>query len=106
MAQRSKPNIQATFEPGTGRYRDTQTGRFIDLPTQGTPGDLMPVSSSALSAIGYEAESRTLEVRFTSGSVYQYEGVPEEVYRGLRGAGSHGQYFSRQIRNNYPYRKG
>ena len=63
----------------------------------------IPVSSSNLASVGYEAQRGILEVEFHSGSVYQYHGVPEQVYRGLMCASSHGSYFSAYIRNSYQY---
>lgn len=64
-----------------------------------------PVSSSNLRSVGYDQMSQTLEIEFTSGSVYQYFNVPVSVYRGLMGASSHGEYFAQNIRNVYRYRQ-
>lgn len=63
-----------------------------------------PVSSSNLESVGYDAASRTLEVAFLSGDVYQYFNVPESVYTGLMSAGSKGSYldtFVKKARYNY-----
>jgi hypothetical protein len=60
------------------------------------------VSSSNLSSVGYDAESQTLEIEFHNGGVYQYAGVPEEVYEGLLSADSQGKYFSRQHQEQLP----
>jgi hypothetical protein len=62
-----------------------------------------PVNSSNLASVGFDSESETLEVEFNDGSVYQYFGVPVDVYRGLMSAGSHGSYFHQHIRNVYQY---
>lgn len=62
-----------------------------------------PVSSSNLASVGYDPQRNILEVEFHSGSVYQYYGVSEPVYRGLMSASSHGSYFSTYIRNSYRY---
>lgn len=51
------------------------------------------VESSNLVSVGYNPETATLEIEFHSGSIYQYSGVPEDVYRGLMNAGSKGRYF-------------
>jgi len=62
------------------------------------------VDSSNLVSVGYDAERRILEIEFHSGSVYQYSGVPESVYRDLMSADSHGLYFDREIKKaGYPY---
>lgn len=60
-----------------------------------------PVSSSNLRSIGYEPETSTLEVEFNTGSVYQYHGVPQEIFDALMQAGSHGIYFNANIKNSY-----
>lgn len=57
------------------------------------------IQSEALRSVGYDAESRTLEIEFASGLVYQYFDVPEDVYEGLMAAPSHGEYFGRHIRD-------
>jgi hypothetical protein len=56
------------------------------------------VNSSNLESVGYDAARQILEIEFNNGSVYQYYGVPESVYRGLMSAGSHGQYFDDEIK--------
>jgi hypothetical protein len=66
------------------------------------PMDRQPVSSTAVASVGYDETSNTLEIEFHSGSVYQYFGVPEYVYKELLQAPSMGNYFSRNIRNSYP----
>jgi len=56
------------------------------------------VHSSNLSSVGYDTKSRTLEVEFLNGSVYQYSNVPNVLYNGLISASSKGQYFDRMIK--------
>ncbi len=65
--------------------------------------NMIPVSSSNLSAVGYE--NGTLYVSFNSGSMYSYSGVPESVYNNLMSASSKGSYFATYIRKSYPYRR-
>ncbi len=65
-----------------------------------------PVSSSNLEAVGYHPESRTLEVQFRHGGVYQYLDVPIHRYVGLMTAPSKGSFFDRFIKKaGYKYRK-
>jgi len=64
-----------------------------------------PVISSNLKSVGYDTDSQMLEVEFHSGAVYQYYGVPQSLYEGLLNAPSHGKYFHRYIRNQFPYRR-
>ena len=64
---------------------------------------MIPVDSSNLAAVGYDAASAVLRIAFHSGGVYQYAGVPETVYQGLMNASSKGRYFHAHIRNAYRY---
>lgn len=64
---------------------------------------MIPVSSSNLSAVGYE--DTTLYVRFHSGSTYAYFNVPENVYNGLLAAPSKGKYLASVIKGSYTYQK-
>jgi hypothetical protein len=61
------------------------------------------VVSSAILSVGYDSSSETLEVEFPGGDVYQYSGVPAQVYLDLMGADSVGKYFTAYIRHNYAY---
>ena len=63
------------------------------------------VESSNLASIGYDPENEILEVEFNHGGVYQYFDVPQDVYKDLMNAESHGKYFSANIRNDYEYVK-
>lgn len=63
------------------------------------------VSSSNLSSIGYDVNTNTLEVEFNSGAIYRYFDVPENVYSDLLNAGSHGSFFSHNIKNIYSFEK-
>ena len=64
-----------------------------------------PVNSSNITSIGYEAQTATLEVEFTSGDVYQYFNVPEHLYQQFLNATSHGQFLNDNIRYSYRYQK-
>lgn len=65
-----------------------------------------PVSSSNLKSVGYDPETRTLEVEFLYGALYSYSGVPESVHAGLMSASSHGAYFDAHIKKGgYPFLK-
>ncbi|WP_317445396.1 KTSC domain-containing protein [Streptomyces collinus] len=62
----------------------------------------MPVTSSNIRSVGYDADSELLEIEFRSG-IYAYSSVPEEVYRGLMEASSHGRYFAQMIKNRFDF---
>jgi len=61
------------------------------------------VESSNISSIGYDPDSETLEIEFSNGSIYQYYGVPENLYNKIMGASSKGQFLHQYIKNQYPY---
>ena len=60
-----------------------------------------PVDSSVIAEIGYDADTKILEVRFHNGRVYQYFPVPQSEYEKLMSARSVGSYFNRVIRVRY-----
>jgi hypothetical protein len=64
-----------------------------------------PIQSSNLLSVGYDAKSRTLRIEFSTGAVYVYSDVPNEVYQGLRSAPSVGRYFATNIKNLYSYER-
>ncbi|MBI3006573.1 MAG: KTSC domain-containing protein [Ignavibacteriales bacterium] len=63
----------------------------------------VPVSSSHIISIGYDRESRLLEIEYKDGNVYQYLDVPIEENEALMQAESHGRYINNHIRNRYKY---
>ena len=60
------------------------------------------VTSSNIKSIGYDLRDQILEIEFNSGSIYQYFGVPQDIYLSLMNSGSYGQYFHANIKNIYP----
>ena len=63
------------------------------------------VDSSSLESVGYDRETRVMEIRFRSGRVYQYFDVAPAVHRRLTSAASKGRCFMRFVRPVYPYRR-
>lgn len=63
----------------------------------------MPVISTNLASVGYDANTMTLEVEFTNGSVYQYFDVPGTEYEALMSASSMGKYLNQNIKASYRY---
>lgn len=60
------------------------------------------VKSSSILSIGYEEQTETLHVEFTSFALYEFAGVKKDVYEGLKNATSKGIYFQNAIRGKYP----
>jgi|GEM_PF-595540 len=62
---------------------------------------LKTVQSSAIHAIGYDVESRELEVIFTGGGIYRFSNVPAEVYARFLRSQSKGSFFQDHIRGRF-----
>lgn len=60
---------------------------------------LIPVSSSAIAAIGYDGY--TLVVVFRNSGRYDHPGVPSDVFEELMSADSMGRYYNQNIRGKY-----
>lgn len=58
--------------------------------------------STNVHSFGYHPETQTLRIRFLSGSVYQYEGVPAEVASAMHSHKSIGAYVSMNIKGKFP----
>ena len=56
-----------------------------------------------VASIGYDEASETLEVEFTSGSIYQYYDVPISIYQKFMQARSKGKFMDEYIMDEYPY---
>jgi hypothetical protein len=67
--------------------------------------EMIPVSSSNVESVGYEEVTEIVFVRFLSGSLYIYKGVPKFEYENLRDATSVGSYLHRNFKNVYPYER-
>jgi hypothetical protein len=66
--------------------------------------DYVPVTSSHVAAVAYDSGSNTLGVRYSNGSEYHYQGVPEEVYQGFFTASSIGQHLDQFVKKpGYAY---
>ena len=64
------------------------------------------VESASVEAIGYDADSQELYVRFVeSGDVYVYYDVQEWVFEEFLDAGSKGTYYNSNIKGSYQYQQ-
>ena len=67
--------------------------------------EMTPVTSSCLSAVGYDPVSATMRLQFASGATHDYDGVTPEQHQALIGADSIGSHFQSHVRNRFPQRK-
>lgn len=59
------------------------------------------VSSSNIASVGFDPTSKTLEIEFIGGGIYQYNGpAAEGHYTALIAAPSKGSYFAQKIRHD------
>ena len=61
--------------------------------------------SSVIRQYSYNAMSHRLRIRFVSGTVYEYKGVPKELYEKFRSAISKGKFLNEEIKEKYPFEK-
>ena len=63
------------------------------------------VQSTAIKAIGYESDTKTLGVEFCNGTTYHYFNVPSPIHEQFIGACSHGTFHHDQVKTKYRYRR-
>ena len=61
----------------------------------------VPVQSTNIRSVGYDPETRTMQVQFSHGGLYSYSNVDPGVHQALVEAPSVGAHFTLNIRNNY-----
>lgn len=89
---------QVAFIANNDLSGSIETNQITSIPE---PIAMLPVSSSMAQAIGYDADSQTLQIEFASGAVYQYADVEEETWESLRDADSTGKFFNSEIKSRY-----
>ena len=65
--------------------------------------EMANVASSHLKLVGYNPFNQILRIEFQDQSIYEYEDVPEHIYRSLMNADSHGKYHAAFIKGRYRY---
>ena len=67
--------------------------------------NMVPVTSSNVKNVGYDAESKTLAVEFGNDNVYHYSDVPEEHYVNLLASETPGSYLHSVIKGKFECKK-
>jgi len=57
--------------------------------------------STCVASYHYDKKTKELTIQFTKGGSYTYHDVPKQIVQGLKQAGSQGQFFNANIRNQY-----
>lgn len=81
------------------------TGQTLSKPYGYLLMNMIAVTSSNIDAVGYDPDTKLLQINFLNGTSYQYDGVPEYVAQGLVDASSVGQYFNANVKDSYGYTK-
>jgi hypothetical protein len=63
----------------------------------------VPVKSTLLASVTYDAGESLLHINFHDGAIYRYFAVPATVHNGLLTADSKGSYFNSHIRSRFRY---
>ncbi|OKS88888.1 KTSC domain-containing protein [Mucilaginibacter polytrichastri] len=61
--------------------------------------------SSVVANTEYDPKRKVLRITYTSGKVYDYLAVPQQVYDEMMAADSKGQYLNYSIKGKYRYKK-
>ena len=63
--------------------------------------EMKPINSGKLRAIGYDGRARLLQVQLDDGSILQYSGIGEEVWRRLSSSGAAWSYYRDNIEEEF-----
>ncbi len=61
--------------------------------------------STNVSAIGHDAATKTLRIRFKSGAEYDYHDVPAFIHEQLGASHSKGRFFASTIKDKFKHTK-
>ena len=53
----------------------------------------------------YDPETSSLKITFTSGKVYNYKNVPEQLYQAMKASFAKGIFFNQHIKDKYEFEK-
>lgn len=59
------------------------------------------VTSGLVISVGYDVDTSSMEIEFTTGRNYRYFNVPQSVYEDFIFSESHGRFFNSYIRDLY-----
>ena len=53
----------------------------------------------------YDRATSSLKITFTSGKVYNYKNVPEQLYQAMKASFAKGIFFNQHIKDKYEFEK-
>jgi hypothetical protein len=62
-------------------------------------------NSSNLKSASYDTTTNKLNITFSSGTTYEYDGVPHTVFSEMNLTESQGSFFNKNIAKKYSYKK-
>ena len=78
------------------------------LAAIGTNGQLIPIQSDNVQAAGYDANSMVMTVQFDNGALYEYYGVPADLWTSFVAAQPHpwsAVGYPRLVQGGIPYKR-
>jgi hypothetical protein len=66
-------------------------------------GRYQRVQSTMMTSVRYDSDARALDITLVSSKTYRYLNVPLEIYVGLLGAGSKGEFFNSNIKDAFSF---
>lgn len=66
---------------------------------------MIKVKSSHLDSVGYDGETKVLEVKFKNGDTYHYSNIDKDAYDSLMAAKSIGKHFTTSIATKHTGKK-
>ena len=66
---------------------------------------MQPVESSSVDAVGFEAQTNELWIRYMNGATYVYAPVPRSIHRELLASASIGAYVNHHIKPRFGCRE-
>ncbi len=94
----SKPQKKSASSKAASAKKTASTKKSASMPD---PNALIPVDSSMIQAVRYNAKTKELDVLYNSGKVWCYSGVDKEEYEGLMKSSSKGSYMRSNIIGAY-----
>ena len=92
-------------EKPTSKNQKYTTANYVRKLIGQSVNQRIPVASSNIASVGYDKETRILEIEFHHGAIYQYFDVPEEVYIGLINSSAKASYFMNEIKSIFEFQK-
>jgi hypothetical protein len=84
--------------------RLSETGELRQLANGGVVAvEMIPVVSSNVGKVGYDASAQVLHVQYLNNRTYVYSDVPEAVFQELLSAPSTGSFLNRVVKGTYAY---